>query len=89
MFILIFLIAWKEGLQTWVLSKLQRNKEEVEESLTSGRGEPDFWIIGNELERSRREHLTPIQQQRIKQLAIENMTNEEKIKRKGGRRNKK
>lgn len=54
--ILIVIVAWKEGLKEWVLIKLNMNKT-ADESLVSGRGEPDFWVIGNELAESRREHM--------------------------------
>lgn len=76
LFVLIFIVAWKEGLKTWILSKL-KVKMEPEEGLTSGRGEPDFWVIGSELDQSRREHmrhkLPQSQEQKLRRLAIENM----------------
>lgn len=77
MFVLILIVAWKEGLKTWVLSKLRRNTEA--EGLTSGRGEPDFWVIGSELDSTRREHmshgLSPSQERELRRLTMEHMLN--------------
>ena len=52
--VLIFIVAWKEGFKEWVLSKINYK---MSENLVSGRGEPDFWVTGNELAASRREHM--------------------------------
>ena len=54
--VLIFIVAWKEGFKEWILSKIDYN---MNENLISGRGEPDFWVIGNDLAASRREHMGP------------------------------
>ena len=76
LFVLIFIVAWKEGLKTWVLSKLKFNTAAAE-GLTSGRGEPDFWVIGSELSNSRQEHmghrLSPSQEREIRRLTMEHM----------------
>lgn len=66
--ILVFIVAYKEGLKSWVLSKL-KFKTESEEGLVSGRGEPDFWEIGSELASSRRERMsTPLTLKQQKEI---------------------
>ena len=53
--VMLIFIALQEGFSVWVMTKLGLEEKVAEsEQLVSGRGEPDFWTIGNELGAYRR-----------------------------------